>query len=44
MINVRLLNKSGKLVKSFHDLKEAYMYAAVLHIEEFSIQTTLIRV
>jgi len=41
MINVKLLNKSGKLVKKFHSIHEAYSYAQNSHIEEFSIQTTL---
>ncbi len=44
MINVRLFNKSGKLVKSFHNLKEAYLHAEVSHIEEFSIETTFIQI
>ena len=41
MLNVKLLNKSGKLVKTFHDLKEAYSYAKTCHIDEFSVQATL---
>jgi|GEM_PF-4783829 len=43
MINVKLLNNSGELVKLFHSVKSAYSYAAKGHIENFSIQTTLIR-
>lgn len=42
MINVKLLNKSGKLVKLFHSVKAAYRYADKCQIEEFSVQTTLI--
>ncbi len=41
MLNVKLLNKSGKLVKIFHDLKEAYSYAKNRHIDEFSVQATI---
>ena len=41
MLNVKLLNKSGKLVKCFHNLKEAYTYAHKSNIDEFSIQATL---
>lgn len=43
MINVKLLNKAGQLVKLFHCVKAAYSYAAQRHIENFSIQTTLIK-
>lgn len=42
MINVKLLNKSGHLVKLFHSVKSAYTYAQKSNIEEFSIQTTII--
>jgi len=42
MINVKLLNKSGDLVKLFHSVKAAYRYANKQHISDFSIQTTLI--
>lgn len=42
MLNVKLLNKSGQIVALFHDLKEAYQYAQNRHIEEFSVQATLI--
>ena len=41
MVNVRLLNKAGKLVAFFNSVKEAYQYAQTCSIEEFSIQTTL---
>ena len=41
MLHVKLLNKSGKLVKTFHDLKEAYSYAKNCHIDEYSVQATL---
>jgi len=43
MINVKLLNNSGQLVKLFHTVKAAYTYAGECHIENFSVQTTLIR-
>ena len=41
MLNVKLLNKSGKLIKLFHNLKDAYSYAQQGNIDEFSIQATL---
>jgi len=41
MLNVKLLNKSGKFIKLFHNLQEAYSYANTRHIDEFSIQATL---
>jgi len=43
MINVKLLNNAGKLVKLFHTVKAAYAYAGKRHIENFTVQTTLIR-
>jgi len=43
MINVKLLNKSGHLIKLFHSVKAAYKYAGSRRIENFSVQTTLIR-
>ncbi len=42
MINVKLLNKTGQLVKLFHSVKAAYQYADKYHLEEFSVQTTLV--
>jgi len=42
MINVKLLNKTGQVVKLFHSVKAAYKYADKQHISEFSVQTTLI--
>ena len=42
MINVKLLNNAGQLVKHFHSVKAAYQYANKRHIENFSVQTTLI--
>lgn len=41
MVNIRLLNKSGKLVKIFNSISRAYKYAALRDIENFSIHTTL---
>lgn len=43
MINVKLLNKTGQLVKLFHSVKAAYSYAGKCQLENFSVQTTLIR-
>jgi len=43
MINVKLLNNTGELVKLFHSVKAAYAYASKRHLENFSVQTTLIR-
>ena len=43
MINVKLLNNSGQLVKLFHSVKAAYSYADKRHLENFSVQTTLIK-
>jgi len=42
MINVKLLNKTGQLIKLFHSVKAAYQYAEKRHIENFSVQTTII--
>ena len=42
MVNVKLLNKAGQLVKLFHSVQSAYKYAHKRDIEEFSVQTTLI--
>jgi len=42
MLNVKLLNHSGKLVKHFHSVKAAYAYACKKEIQNFSVQTTLI--
>jgi len=42
MVNVKLLNKAGQLVKLLHSVKAAYQYADKCHIENFSVQTTLI--
>jgi hypothetical protein len=42
MVNVKLLNKTGQLVKLFHSVKAAYKYAEKCDLENFSVQTTLI--
>jgi len=41
MLSVKLLNKSGYLVRTFYTLHEAYKYAIVKDIEGFSVHTTL---
>ena len=43
MINVKLLDNAGELIKLFHSVKSAYTYASKRHIENFSVQTTYIK-
>ena len=42
-MSVQLLNKQGKLVKMFNNLKDAYAFATKRRIEEFSVFTQLQR-
>jgi hypothetical protein len=42
MFTFYLLNNSGKYIQSFQDIKAAYSYASLNHIDNFSIQTAFI--